>query len=802
MYQHDYINHRVDITDPIKMAQASGFLWNESMMIHMNCRGYAVAQFMQPEPSKYSRAPNMEAQSFMQPEQSYFAHHAGRFFYIKCLDSGELFSVPYEPVRTRLQSFKFSVGKNQLLWQISHGDLDIDISLTLPKTDPLEIWQINVTSKSNQPRNIAIYPYFSIGYMSWMNQSATFDSEVNGIIATSVTPYQKVADYFKNQHLKDKTFLLSKHSPTSWCANQTLFEGEGGLHHPDAIQADKLEQVDALYQIPVAVMQFDHLLQNQEKISHQFIFGPAQNNDEIASLRAKYLDDEQGISKAQLDYQTYIESTKGCVTIESPEPEFNQFINHWLPRQVFYHGDVNRLTTDPQTRNYLQDAMGMAYIKPEKTRIALLTALAQQASSGAMPDGILLHEKAELKYINLVPHSDHGIWLTLCLKCYLDETNDQDILSQTLGFADSEQNVTVIDHINLALDYLINARDERGLSYIEQGDWCDPMNMVGYLNKGVSAWLTVATAYSLKVWCQLCQQYQINHAKVAEYLPVIAELNQVMNEYFWDGDWYARGINDHGISYGISSDEEGKIYLNPQTWAMLSGAAKPQQISKMLTAIDQQLLTPFGVMMLAPSYTKMNENIGRLTQKFPGVAENGAVYNHAAAFYAYSLYQNNQAEKAFDVLMHMLPNQQDALTRQQLPTFIPNYYRGAYFQHPEVAGRSSQLFNTGTVAWVYRCIVEELCGLKGQVGTLVIEPKFPKNWPHLSVTRTFQGATFVVNFSRVKTVESDSSLQDLRCIVDGKPIEGNTISQIQSGKTYQVEVTIMQIITQRHVDNG
>ena len=30
-----------------------------------------------------------------------------------------------------------------------------------------------------------------------------------------------------------------------------------------------------------------------------------------------------------------------------------------------------------------------------------------------MPDGIILHEAAELKYINQVPHTDHCVWLPI-----------------------------------------------------------------------------------------------------------------------------------------------------------------------------------------------------------------------------------------------------------------------------------------------------------------------------------------------------------------------------------------------------
>jgi len=784
MFQHDFINQRVDIHDPIKMSQASGFLWNKNMMIHMNCRGYSVAQFMQPEPSKYSHALNMEAKTFMQPEQTYFAHHSGRFFYIKCLDSGELFSIPYEPVRANLGSFNFSVGKGNLLWCINHLELEIQLSLTLPKDGALEMWELSVISHSKKTRNIAIYPYFSIGYMSWMNQSADFNNALNGIVASSITPYQKVEDYFKNKHLKDKTFLLSKYQPTSWCANQPIFEGEGGLQNPDALQFSQLPQQKALYQTPVAALQFDHQLNCQEQVKHQFIFGPANNDQEIVEIKEKYFAQQDSFDKSYLDYREYLSQGEGRTRVTSPDKAFNEFVNHWLPRQVFYHGDVNRLSTDPQTRNYLQDAMGMAYIAPEKTKHALITALSQQSISGAMPDGILLHEQAELKYINLVPHSDHGIWLTLCLQCYLSETNDTNILTSIIPFSDSEQRLPLVEHINLTLDYLLSARNELGLSLIEQGDWCDPMNMVGYKGKGVSAWLTVATAYSLKVWCNICQQHQINQVKTLEYLAAIETLNKAMNEHFWDGKWYARGINDNGVAFGVESDEEGKIYLNPQTWAMLSGAADSEKKQAMLSAIDDNLATPFGIMMLAPSYTKMNENVGRLTQKFPGVSENGSVYNHAAAFYAYSLYQNNQHDKAFDVLIKMLPNKDDISTRQQLPTFIPNYYRGAYFQLPEVAGKSSQLFNTGTVAWYYRCIIEELCGLKGEAGNLIISPKFPSQWPSLTVERNYLGATFKVSYFR------DDRKEGTSIIVDGKLSPSNILTNVVKGKTYHIEVTI------------
>ena len=238
--------------------------------------------------------------------------------------------------------------------------------------------------------------------------------------------------------------------------------------------------------------------------NYRFIFGPAFDDAEIVALRNKYLSTE-GFARAAAEYAHYIAQGKGCLKIETPDAELDNFVNHWLPRQVFYHGDVNRLTTDPQTRNYLQDNMGMSYLKPQVTRAAFLHALSQQEASGAMPDGILLREGAELKYINQIPHTDHCVWLPVCLKAYLDETNDYGILQEQVTDHDGHRR-TVFERISNAMRWLLKARDERGLSYIAQGDWCDPMNMVGYKGKGVSGWLSVATAYALNLWADICAE--------------------------------------------------------------------------------------------------------------------------------------------------------------------------------------------------------------------------------------------------------------------------------------------------------
>lgn len=773
---------RYVLTSPTAMPQAGGFLWNRRMMIQTTCRGYATAQFMQPEPSKYSHAPNMQAKSFMQPEQNYYAHHPGRFCYVKDEETGEIFSAPYEPVRGGVERFEFSVGRHDLHWTVEKLGIRIELTLSLPVDDVAELWRVQVTNLSDRPRRISVYPYFTIGYMSWMNQSAEYRHDLTGIVASSVTPYQKLEDYFKNRLFKDRTVLLCEQAPDAWETGQAAFEGEGGLHAPSGVAAERLAGGDARYETPAAVVQYRLALAPSEAAMRRFLFGPAFDDAEIASLRERYLS-EQGFAAAARDYAAYIAQGEGVIQIATPDRELDNFVNTWLARQVYYHGDVNRLSTDPQTRNYLQDNMGMAFVKPAAARAAFLHALSQQEANGAMPDGILLFEGAELKYINQIPHTDHCVWLPVCLRAYLDETGDNAILDVPVTTHDGAVK-TAFERISLAMDWLLLRRDERGLSYIEQGDWCDPMNMVGYKGRGVSGWLTVAAAYALNLWADVCAA-RGDAVSLTRYRAGAGAMNGAAEAHLWDGAWFARGITDDNVKFGVASDTEGRIYLNPQSWAFLSGAASKEQRALMLAQIDEQLGTPYGVQMFAPPYSAMREDVGRVTQKHPGSAENGAVYNHASVFYIYSLYTIGEADRAFDALRKMIPGPdlKDYLQRGQLPVFIPNYYRGAYKEYPRTAGRSSQLFNTGTVAWVYRCLIEGLCGLKGDANGLTVAPQLPSGWPGMKVTRRFRGATFEVEIKR-------GNVQQVQVQCDGVALPAARVDSIEAGRTYQLEVTI------------
>lgn len=221
----------ITLLSPTSHPKASHFLWNKHMVAQVNCRGYMISQFMQPEPAKYSHGPNLEAKTFIQPEQPFYTEHPGRFFYIKDNQTGEVISLPYEPMRKQLDGFEFTAELAEVVWTIQHFSCMFEIRCHLAPDHHLEFWTLTVRNdngeQSKETQRFSIFTCFSIGYMSWMNQGAHFDPALNAIIATSVSPYQKVEQLSEIQSYHDKTFLMSETPVDGYCMSFADFVGEG-----------------------------------------------------------------------------------------------------------------------------------------------------------------------------------------------------------------------------------------------------------------------------------------------------------------------------------------------------------------------------------------------------------------------------------------------------------------------------------------------------------------------------------------------------------------------------------------------
>jgi cellobiose phosphorylase len=279
-------------------------------------------------------------------------------------------------------------------------------------------------------------------------------------------------------------------------------------------------------------------------------------------------------------------------------------------------------------------------------------------------------------------------------------------------------------------------------------------------------------------------QYLGKDQLVAEMQARAAEVKQAVNTHGWDGDWYLFAHNDENRAIGTAAAKEGRIFLNPQSWAVLSGLAEGERKEACLQAIDKELDSTVGPYLLAPAYTDMDPGVGSVTGSPTGVIENGSCYCHAAAFKIVADCVAGRGEQAYKTLRAIMPggdaDQQNE--NADCPPFAFTNSRAAMW-HPYLAGRSLGLWITGTVAWSWVACTEWILGIRKTFDGLIIDPCIPAEWDGFTVQRLYRGCTYEITVENPEHIEH--GVREVR--VDGEAWNKQVLP-IRSGETVRVRV--------------
>lgn len=116
------------------------------------------------------------------------------------------------------------------------------------------------------------------------------------------------------------------------------------------------------------------------------------------------------------------------------------------------------------------------------------------------------------------------------------------------------------------------------------GDWNDSLNGCGILGKGESVWLSEATVKAAKELAEIL--VKIDRSKAAAEILEKAEIMQKnIIKSGCDKDHFIYGINDIGEKIGSYESEEGQIYLNSHTWAVMSGVAEGEKAMSVMQLV-------------------------------------------------------------------------------------------------------------------------------------------------------------------------------------------------------------------------
>ena len=569
--------------------------------------------------------------------------------------------------------------------------------------------------------------------------------------------------------------------PDSWDGSQRrFFGGEDGHAMPAAVEAGRCGNVGAEAEDPVGALHHRLIIGPGEERTLRFVVGCAGSAGE-AAVASRGLAGESWSEELERTEAYWAELTD-TFRIDTPDVNVNAFVNHWLKKQIVIQTRTNRMSNYCPVRNQLQDALGYAMIDPAGAADYMLSVLRGQRRDGSVKQWIMT-DGSPSKALCRLNHTDGPVWLLICFTALVNQSGGTELLNRKAGFTDSADTATVYEHLLLAAEYMAGATGDHGLCLMGDGDWNDPINGPGRLGRGESAWNTMALVYGLRSFVPLCRM--MGDPDQADRLTdMAARLHAAVNDTCWDGEWYGAGFDDSGVPFGTAADEEGKLFLNAQTWAVMSGIAGGERLRLCLKAIDS-LDTPFGPLLLTPAFSQWNAKWGRVSVKLAGTTENGSAYCHAAMFKAFADCMAGRGSAAWETVARTLPTNPDNPPERnlQVPIFVPNYYFGLA-DSPNY-GHSSHHHSTGTVGWMLWTVLEYALGMRATAAGLVIDPCIPADWAGFKAERAFGGARY-----RLEVLNPERTGKGVAEItVDGE-VWTEACLPCEAGGTYEVKVIL------------
>jgi cellobionic acid phosphorylase len=726
------------LTAPRSLERADYDLWNDQFRVTADHAGKVEGHVFTPNAQPYAEA--------LRP------------VYCRDAETGEWWSLSWGPVFRDPETFSFDVHIDHVAWRIGCAGIRSELRLALPRGAALEAWELVLHNDGDAPRRLSVTPAFPLGLLGLLSQESEYLGEPAGILHNYFPYYVKIPDYAKMARRWNTTFLFASEAPASWTALERGFLGFDGWHAPEALAAAALAGEHCHYERGLCAMRHELVLQPGASRALGWIFGPAKSADHAREIRAAW-DPGTAFARALAEQRAFRASCDIPLRIHSPDTDFDHYINLWSPDRSIRIGRTYRFNPSPQARNAIQDTMTLALFDPPTARARFKEIWRHQQADGFMPHGLPMVDDAELMPITLIPHKDTNVWGPIALDAYLRETHDLEFFDEPVPYVDGGSG-SIADHIERGLRWLLRERSPRGLSLIGQGDWNDPLNMAGPEGRGESVWLSEALALVLDLWADTCRR---RGTSGDEWRAAAGECRAAVREHCWDGDWFLRAVSDDGTPIGSHANPHGAIYLNAQSWALMAGIPDARQTDKMIAAVNRHLGTRIAPALLGPAYPGMAAHVGKLTLKSPGTGENGSIYSHAALFWSHALYACGRPDDGWRVLRNLLPGTPDnpVASAGQLPLYIPNFYRGP--AAPDVFGRSSHSPNTGSAAWVYMTVIEQVLGLRGDGDHLVVRPQLPPEWDRVEGVRVFRGARYRFTFERRAGVDSP------QVSLDGQP---------------------------------
>jgi N,N'-diacetylchitobiose phosphorylase len=729
----------------------------------------------------------------------------GHYVYVRDDETGEYWSVSWQPVGKHLSKAKYECrhGLSYSRFRSDYQGIQAEQLIFIPLADDVELWDVKIRNSSNRPRTLSVFSYveFSYHHIEIDNQNLQMSLYASGSnFADGIIEY----DFFYEPWTYH--YVAASFVPDSYDCLRDRFLGTYRTEtNPIAVERGMCSNSSELGGNHCGSLHKRFTLGAGEDARFVFMLGVG---DRAAGreTRKKY-SDFSAVDRAFSELKGYWKKKLDVLQCKTPNAGLDTMINTWTLLQAETCVVWSRFASFIEVggraglgyRDTSQDVMAVPHTNPEKCKERMIELLHGQVSAGYglhLFDPDVFKPKEDklpgVKLPTVVPTasaadtihgmedvcSDDALWIIASVCEYVKETGDVAFFNTVIPFADKGEG-TVYEHLKRSLDFSAKQVGQNGICLGLRADWNDCLNLGG----GQSAMVSFMHFWALQEFIAAAR-FLGRMDDVQNYTAMAENVREACERELWDGEWYSRGVTRAGIKIGSKDNEEGKIFLESNSWAVLSGAASPERARSAMDAVHKYLASPFGIHLVWPTYTKPNDDIGYVTRVFRGIKENGAIFSHPnpwAMIAECKLGRGDLAMKLYDALLPY--NQNDAIEIREAEPY--SYCQFVMGKDHTAYGRARHPWLTGSAGWAYTAATHWILGVRPEYDSLVIDPCIPASWKEFEIVRLWRGARYHI------TVKNPDGVQKgVKSVTLNRQKASGLIPQQQPGSSNEIVMTM------------
>ena len=704
----------------------------------------------------------------------------GRYIYIRDDRSSDFWSASWQPVGKDLAQYKSECRHGIGYTKISadYSDIHSEALYYVPLGKSYEVWALSVTNHSDHERNLTLS-----GYAEFTNHSNYEQDQVNLqyslFISRTLFEGNRITQQIhgnldaipENENVDEKNvterfFGLAGAEVSSYCGDKNEFLGSyHGYGNPEGIVCGDLGDKTSYNENSCGALSCKITLKAGETRTIAFLLGMKPSSEAAEVIRcyenpAPTVAEELKALKA--DWNSKLDNLK----VSTPSPEFDTMINTWNAYNCFMTFIWSRaasfiycgLRNGYGYRDTVQDIQGIIHLAPkmalEKIRFMLS---AQVNNGGGLPLVKFTHTPGkedtpdDASYVQETGHpayrADDALWLFPTVYKYISETGNTAFLDEVIPFANKEE-ATVYEHLKRAVAFSLDHLGPHGMPAGLYADWNDCLRLGA---NGESSFVALQFYYAMTI-LKIFAEYK----KDTEYVQYLEETQKAfgekVQELCWDNDRFVRGYTESGERIGEVAAPEANMWLNPQSWAVISGLASPEQGDAALNNVYERLNTKYGAILMDPPYHAHAFDGALAVIYNQGTKENSGIFSQSQGWLILAEALRGHGERAFTYFMENSPAAQNdcAEIRRLEPYCYGQFTEGKASKH---FGRSHVHWLTGTASTVMVGCVEGILGLRPDLEGLRLSPSVPKR-KHFEIEKVFRGKQLHISVENPDKKES------------------------------------------------